>query len=139
MLKTSLMTSFTLLLSKKLFLPLKKTYQLLLLTLNSQKLLLGETPYLRDTMPRHWSSSDFQRESYGFERVVFTLRRFLPYTPSCYFQSLPGAGGLTLILAEFHVDIFKTQPRPDYLFDSQQSTIKIHLVTSIYMLRISSY
>ena len=31
------------------------------------------------------------RECYGFEKALFTLRRFLPYTPSCCFQDLPGA------------------------------------------------
>ena len=31
------------------------------------------------------------RECYGFERAFFTLRRFLPYTPSCWFQGFRGS------------------------------------------------
>ena len=30
-------------------------------------------------------------ECYGFEREFFTLRRFLPSTPSCWFQGFPGS------------------------------------------------
>ena len=30
------------------------------------------------------------RECYGFERAVFTLRRFLPCTPSCYLKASLG-------------------------------------------------
>ena len=36
------------------------------------------------------------RECYGFERMIFTLRRFLPYTPSCRFQGFPGSGQFSL-------------------------------------------
>ena len=30
-------------------------------------------------------------ECYRFERAFFTLRRFLPYTPSCFFIGFPGS------------------------------------------------
>ena len=143
------MTSFTLLLSKKLFLPPQKAYQLFLLALNSQKKPFGRnsvtyrTPcharghfvfllspcYLQDTTPCHACGHlVIYRECQGFERVFFTLRRFLPYTPSCQFQGLPGAGSLTLKLAGFQLDIFETQPRPDYLFESQQFTKRFKVV-----------
>ena len=44
-------------------------------------------------------------ECYGFERVFFTLRRFLPYTPSCWFQGLPGDGSSTSKLAGLHAGL----------------------------------
>ena len=31
------------------------------------------------------------RECYGFESAFFTFRRFLPCTPSCFFQGFPGS------------------------------------------------
>ena len=96
--KTTLMIWFTLLLSKKLFLLLSKTYQLFLLFLNSQTQPLGKplwltryyatpevtlfviiTCYWQGTMPCLWSYRDFHREWYGFERAYFTLSCFLPY------------------------------------------------------------
>ena len=45
------------------------------------------------------------RVCYGFERAFFTLRHFLPYTLSCLFQGLPGAGSLSLRLAGLHADL----------------------------------
>ena len=81
--------------------PSKKTYQLFLLTLNSQKLLLEKLCDLRDAMPRHWSlcfllspcylqdtmpcqwsSSDLPRvlrvwESDFYSQAFFTLHSFL--------------------------------------------------------------
>ena len=36
------------------------------------------------------------RDCYGFERALFTLRRFLPCTPSCCFQGFPGRRQLNL-------------------------------------------
>ena len=44
-------------------------------------------------------------ECYGFERAFFTLKCFLPCTPSCYFQGVSGAGSLTLKLPGFHADL----------------------------------
>ena len=35
-------------------------------------------------------------ECHGFEGSLFTFRRFLPYTPSCFYQDFPGAGSFTL-------------------------------------------
>ena len=91
-----------------------------------RKLLLEKLRDLRDTMPRQ-SSLCFllfyyhhvtyrttchtsghlviYRECYGFERAFFTLRCFLPCTPSCYFQGLSGARSLTLKLPGFHADL----------------------------------
>ena len=85
------MTSFTLLLSKKLFLTLKN----FLLVLNSQKLSFGETPWLTGhhatpeatlffyyhhvtyRTPCHASGHlVIYRECYRFQRAFFTLRRF---------------------------------------------------------------
>ena len=67
-----------------------------------KKLLSEKLRDVRDTMPHHWSLCFFYYhhvtyrtpchasghlviylERYGFERAFFTLRRFLPYTPSC--------------------------------------------------------
>ena len=62
-------------------------------------------------------------ECYGFERALFTLRRFLPYTPSCQFQGLPGSDSLTLRLVRLCV-----WARSDYLFESQQSTKRVIVV-----------
>ena len=39
--------------------------------------------------------STFYHECYGYERVFFTLRRFLPDTPCCWFQGFPGASSST--------------------------------------------
>ena len=63
-------------------------------------------------------------ECYGFERAFFTLKRFLLYTPSCWFQGLPGAGSLTLKLAGLHADL-QNIAQPNYLFKSQQSTKRV--------------
>ena len=74
-----------------------KNLAAILLYLNSQKTSLGETPwltghhgmpevslfifllspcYLQDMMPCHWSSSDFYRECYGFERALLLSGAF---------------------------------------------------------------
>ena len=73
---------------------------------------------------------------YRSEIVLFTLRHFLCYTPSCFFQGFPGPGISTSKLAGLHAYIapapaFKTWPRPNYLFKSQQSTKKFYVVSSI--------
>ena len=36
------------------------------------------------------------RECYGFDRAFFTLRHFLPNTPSCFYQGFPGANSSDL-------------------------------------------
>ena len=46
--------------------------------------------YLHDAMPCQWYLVIY-RECYGFERAFFTLRCFLTYTPSCWFQGFPGS------------------------------------------------
>ena len=101
-----------------------KTYKLFSLAPNSQKLLSEKLRDLRDTMRRHWSLCVLlspcylrtpchaighlviYRECYEFERAFSTLRRFLPYTPSCFFKA----------------SLVPAQPLPDYFFESQQST-----------------
>ena len=50
------------------------------------------------------------RECYGFERAFFTLKRFLPYTPSCWFPDLPRAGCSTSKLAGLHADLRNIAP-----------------------------
>ena len=49
-------------------------------------------------------------ECYGFERVFFTLRRFLTCTPSCCFQDLSRAGSSTLNVAGLHADLRNIAP-----------------------------
>ena len=50
------------------------------------------------------------RECYGSERAFFTLRCFLHYTPSCWFQGNSGAGISTLKLVGLHADIRNIVP-----------------------------
>ena len=60
-------------------------------------------------MPCQWSSSDFYRECTDLrERFLLSGAFYLTLLPASFFQSLPRAGSLTLILAGFRVDIFKT-------------------------------
>ena len=123
------MTSFASLLSKKLFLlPLKKSYQLFLLTLNSQKLLLEKLCDLRDaipsnwslcflllpchlhdTMPCQWSSSDLPQvlqiwESLFYSQVIFTLLSFLLVSRP------PWGRQFNLKLAGLHIDLRNIAP-----------------------------
>ena len=51
------------------------------------------------------------RECYIFERVFFTLRHFLPNTPSCWFQGLPSAASSFSKLAGLHADL-RNSPGP---------------------------
>ena len=81
---------------------------------------------LLDTMPPHWSPTTshppFYRECYGFERAFFTLRRFLPYTPSCFFQGFPWEPAVQPQSQQGFMLIFKTQSRLNYLYKSQEFT-----------------
>ena len=61
-------------------------------------------------MPYHWSLFFWYRECYGCERAFFTFRRFLPYTPSCWFQALPRIGCSTSKLAGLHADLRNIAP-----------------------------
>ena len=123
------MTSFALLVSKKLFLlPLKKSYELFLLNLNSQKLLLEKLRDFRDAIPRHWSlcflllpcylhdtmpcqwpSSDLLQvvriwERLFYSQVVFTLLSFrLVSRP-------PWGQQFNLKLAGLHIDLQNIAP-----------------------------
>ena len=123
------MTSFALLVSKKLFLlPLKKSYELFLLNLNSQKLLLEKLRDFRDAIPRHWSlcflllpcylhdtmpcqwpSSDLLQvvriwERLFYSQVVFTLLSFrLVSRP-------PWGQQFNLKLAGLHIDLRNIAP-----------------------------
>ena len=59
-------------------------------------------------MPCHASGHlVIYHECYGFERAFFTLRHFLPYTPSCCFQGFLGASSSTSKLAKLHADLGK--------------------------------
>ena len=68
--------------------------------------------YLQDAMlsqrspslPRRHFSPTLYRECYGFKRVFFYSQAFLPYTPSCCFQSLSGASSSTSKIAGLHDD-----------------------------------
>ena len=79
---------------------LKKFVSAFVFLTKFKKLLSEKLRDLWDTMPRHWSLRFFiitmlltghyampvvifYRECYGFERAFFTLRCFLPCTPSC--------------------------------------------------------
>ena len=60
--------------------------------------------YLQDAMPCQCSSSNLPRVLQIW-KGIFTLRCFLPYTPSCWFQGFPGAGSSTTKLAGLHADL----------------------------------
>ena len=45
------------------------------------------------------------RECYWFEIELFTLKRFLPWVPSGFFQGFPGASSSTSKLAGLHADL----------------------------------
>ena len=45
---------------------------------------------------RHFPPNSVYRECYGFERVFFTVRHFLPCTLSCCFQGSHGSGHFNL-------------------------------------------
>ena len=67
-------------------------------------------------MLRHWSPATshppFYRECYGFERALFTRRRFLPYTPSCFFQSFSGSWQFNLKVSRASCWSSKHSPGP---------------------------
>ena len=109
-----------------------KNLLVIFLTLNKSKASFGETPWLTEghatplvtsffvvtmllgkpwRMPCHACGHlVIYRESYGFERAFLTFRRFKPYTPSCWFQSFPGAGSSTSELARLHADLQNIAP-----------------------------
>ena len=41
----------------------------------------------------------------GFDRAVFTLRLFLPYTPSSFYQGFPGAGSSAMKVAGLPIEL----------------------------------
>ena len=71
---------------------------------------------LRDTRPCHWSPATSHptcyRECYGFERAFFTLRHFLPCTPSCCFQGFPGSRQFILKVSRASCWSSKHSPSP---------------------------
>ena len=77
-------------------------------------------------------------ECYQFERVLFTLRRVLPCTPSCFFRVSLGPEVQPQSYQGFMM-IFETQPSPGYLFESQQSTKYLYVVGSIQGLRLACH
>ena len=54
----------------------------------------------------------FYRKCYGFERPFFTLRPFLPYNPSCWFQGFPGNHQLNLKVSRASCWSSKHSPSP---------------------------
>ena len=52
------------------------------------------------------------RECYGFERAFFTLRHFLSYTPSCFFQGFPGNRQFNLKVSKASCWSSKHSPGP---------------------------
>ena len=52
------------------------------------------------------------RECYGFERVFLTLRCFLTYTPSCWFQNLLGSRQFNLKVSRVSCWFSKHSPGP---------------------------
>ena len=60
-------------------------------------------------------------EWYGFERAFSTLRRFYLAVLPAVFKASLGAGSLPQSQHSFML-IFETQPRPNCLLESQQST-----------------
>ena len=67
--------------------------------------------YVTYRIPCHVSGNlVIYRGCYVFEIAFFTLRRFLPYTPSCCFQDLPGTGSSTSKLAGIHADLQNIAP-----------------------------
>ena len=62
--------------------------------------------YARGHLPSHDGTSHlpFTASTTDWRECFFTLRRFLPYTPSCCFQSLSGASSSTSKIAGLHDD-----------------------------------
>ena len=104
-----------------------KNLLVILLTLNKSKT-FGETPWLTGhhatplvtffwchrvtyRTPCHASGHlVIYRECCRFERAFLTLRCFVPYTPSCWFQGFPGAGSSTSKLAGLYADLRNIAP-----------------------------
>ena len=83
---------------------------------------------LCDVMPCHWSPdtsySPFTASATDLLEHFLTLRRFLPYTPTCCFQGLPEASSSPSKVAGFHVDNWNIAPA-QLFFESQQSTKEV--------------
>ena len=67
------------------------------------------------------------RKYYVSEGVFFTLRYFLPCTPSCFFKSSLGPAVQPESQQSFKL-IFEPLSRLGYLFESQQSTKDLDVV-----------
>ena len=94
----------------------------------TEKLLSEKIRGLRDAMPRLWLLCFLHHrvtyrvpchpsghlviycECYRFERAFFTLRRFLLYTPSCWFNASLRAGSSTSKVAGLHADLWNIAP-----------------------------
>ena len=84
-----------------------------MLALNRLKSPFGESPWLTGRQPCHASGHlVIYCECYGFERVFFTLRCLLPYTPSCWFQGFPGRRQCNLKVSRFSCWSSKYSPGP---------------------------
>ena len=78
------------------------------------------------------------RECYGFERAFFTLRPFLPCTPSCCFQGFPGASSLISRLAGLQADLRNIAPAALFFWITAIHNKSI-LVGSTWGLWLASY
>ena len=77
-------------------------------------------------------------QCYEFKKLLFTLGRFLPCTPSCVFKV-----SLKPIVQpqsqQGFILIFKIQAPSDYSFESEQSTKDLYTVGSIQQLALASH
>ena len=46
---------------------------------------------------------------YGFEKALFTLKHFLSYTPSCFYQTFSGAAGSFLKVSGLPTEVQNTE------------------------------
>ena len=63
------------------------------------------------------------RKCYGIEKASFTLRLFLPYTPSCFYQGLPGPGSSALKNPECFTEVRNTSRTHLFVSITQCSAI----------------
>ena len=60
---------------------------------------------------------------YGFEKAFFTLRHFLPYTPSCFFQGIPMVGSSALKVEGLPTEVRYTDPAHLFVWITKCSAI----------------
>ena len=81
------------------------------------------------------------RKCYGFKKAFFTLTRFLPYTPFCWFSDFPGSRQFNLKIQQGFMLIFETQPRPQESYTDRfyLRVMASRLTIRIYPLRDLNY